>query len=246
MTYAQFHFVFTIPVVVILFWMSGRRPAGLEPGVAYRWLAAICALAFVYTTPWDNYLVYRNVWGYPPERILATIGYVPVEEYFFFLIQSVMVGLLYFWLRETRRLESVQKAMPGWFRPAMVGYWLFWTGLGVACLLAPSDRALYAGLILAWACPVLAGLAAIGADKVWTDRRRVFSTIALASVYLWFADRTAIDLGIWWISDVYSLGIAPLGLPVEEAGFFVVTSALCATGLALFLPDPEPESRSVS
>lgn len=225
--------------------MNGRRAAGLEPGVAYKWLATICGIAFVYTTPWDNYLVYLNVWGYPPDRILATIGYVPVEEYFFFLIQPVMVGLLYFWLRGTRRMESAERDQPGWFRPTLVGYWLFWTGVGILCLLGESDRTLYAGLILAWACPVLAGLSYIGAEKIWVDRRRVVGSIAVASIYLWIADRTAIDLGIWWISDLYSLGIDPLGLPVEEAGFFVVTSALCATGLALFLPTPHPAMHEV-
>lgn len=246
MTYAEFHLIFTIPITLIMFWMNGRRAAGLEPGEAYRWLAAICGIAFVYTTPWDNYLVYRNVWGYPPGRILATVGYVPVEEYFFFLIQPVMVGLLYFWLRGTSRLESLCKAMPEWFRPALAGYWLFWTGLGVLCLLGESERTLYAGLILAWACPVLAGISYIGAEKIWADRRRVFGSIAIASVYLWVADRTAIDLGIWWISEVYSLGIEPFGLPLEEAGFFVVTSALCATGLALFLPAPSSPDPEVS
>lgn len=234
--------MFTIPITIFLFVINRRPVAGLGPGVAYRWLAALCGIAFVYTTPWDNYLVYRNVWGYPPGRVLATIGYVPVEEYFFFLIQPVMVGLFYFWLRGRGFLESASRSMPSWFRPALIGYWLFWTAVGVVCLVVPTDRSLYAGLILAWACPVLAGMAWLGADKVWTDRRRVLGAVSVMSLYLWIVDRTAIDLNIWWISDVYSLGIDPLGMPVEEAGFFVVTSALCATGLALFLPAPTPRT----
>lgn len=236
MTYAQFHLIFTIPVVLLLAAVQRRPVAGIGAAPALRWLAALCGIAFVYTTPWDNYLVFRNVWGYPPGRVLATVGHVPVEEYFFFLIQPVMVGLLYFWLRGRGAFESPLARIPRGFRAGLAAYWLFWSALGVVCLFLPTERTLYLGLILAWACPVLAGLSWIGAGKIWDDRRRVLVAISGMSLYLWIADRTAIDLGIWWISETYSLGMAPLGLPVEEAAFFVVTSALCASALALFLP----------
>ena len=36
-------------------------------------------LAVSYTTPWDNYLVWKGIWSYPPGRVLATIGWVPVR-----------------------------------------------------------------------------------------------------------------------------------------------------------------------
>ena len=69
--------------------------AGIGVGPALKWLGVVLLLAFAYTTPWDNYLVFREVWGYPPGRVLATIGYVPVEEYAFFLLQPIMTGLFY-------------------------------------------------------------------------------------------------------------------------------------------------------
>jgi hypothetical protein len=39
----------------------------------------LCALAIVYTTPWDNYLVYHGAWGYTGveetiPRVIAVIG----------------------------------------------------------------------------------------------------------------------------------------------------------------------------
>ena len=43
-------------------------------------------------------LVFREVWGYPPGRVLATIGYVPVEEYMFFLLQPLLAGATLYWL----------------------------------------------------------------------------------------------------------------------------------------------------
>lgn len=44
-------------------------------------------------------------------------------------------------------------------------------------------------------------------------------------------------LGIWSISERYSLGIDPLGLPIEEAVFFLVTNWMVVPGVALLLPD---------
>lgn len=237
MTYLEFHLVFILPPILVLAFVQTRPLAGVPPPEALKWLGAVLAIAFVYTTPWDNFLVASEVWGYPPGRVLATIGYVPVEEYAFFLLQPILTGLLYFALRGRGILPPKPERQPTWFRPFLVSSWFALTAIGVWCLVL-GDRALYMGLILAWASPVIAGLSWIGADKVWGDRRRVATAITVSSVYLWFADRTAIALDIWYIADATSLGFDPLGLPIEEATFFVVTNVLCTFGLALFLPDP--------
>ena len=51
-------------------------------------------LALVYTTPWDNYLVATNVWWYDPDLVTGiTIGWVPIEEYTFFVVQTLLTGL---------------------------------------------------------------------------------------------------------------------------------------------------------
>ncbi|MFN3597879.1 MAG: lycopene cyclase domain-containing protein [Rubricoccaceae bacterium] len=238
MTYLQFHFVYILPVIVLLALLQARPMAGIGARRALTWLGAILAIAFTYTTPWDNYLVYRDVWGYGPDRVLATIGYVPVEEYLFFLLQPILVGLFYFLLRGRGWLAAPSKAMPAWFRPLAATVCLLLAALGAVFLATPPENTLYMGLILAWALPVLAALFWIGGAKVWEDRRRVLAAVAVPTVWLWFADRMAIADGIWYIADATRLGIDPLGLPVEEATFFLVTSALCAVGLALFLPRP--------
>lgn len=237
MTYLQFHLTFILPAIAGLA-LAQRRPiAGIGAREAFKWMGAILALAFVYTTPWDNYLVYRGIWGYPPGRVLATIGYVPVEEYAFFLLQPVLTGLFYFALRGRQRLATPARPMPRAFRPALVGAWLAVTAIGVASLVI-GGHALYLGLILAWAPPVLAGMSWIGASKIWDERRRVLASIAVPTVYLWFADRMAIGEGIWYIADETRLRFDPLGLPIEEALFFLVTNVLVVCGLAMFLPTP--------
>jgi len=50
----------------------------------------------IYTIPWDAYLIYAKVWTYPPNAILGpTLLRIPVEELFFFVIQTYITSLLY-------------------------------------------------------------------------------------------------------------------------------------------------------
>ena len=236
MTYFQFHLVFTLPVLGALALLRPWRMPGVGARAALGWLGAVVGLAVAYTTPWDNYLVYRGVWTYPPEAVLGTVGYVPVEEYAFFVIQTLIAGLFYFALRARDWLSVTPQPQSPLFRVGLLVLLMAITALGGAMLLHPSDHALYMGLILAWAPPVLAGMMAVGAQKVWDERRRVAAAISVVTVYLWTIDRVAIGLGIWDIADPYRLHLDPLGLPIEEATFFLVTTALCVVGLALFLP----------
>lgn len=236
MSYLQFHFAYTLPALALVALVQARPLAGVGARTAWTWLGTVVLLAVAYTTPWDNYLVYRDVWGYSSGTVLGTIGYVPVEEYAFFVIQSLIVGLFYYALRGRHALSSPERSMPRWFSGTGVGLWSVLTVVGVGMLLHPSDHALYMGLILAWASPVLAGMWYVGATKVWAERRRVAVSIAVPTVYLWIIDRIAIRRGIWDIRNEYSFDVDPLGLPIEEATFFLVTTALCVVGLALFLP----------
>ena len=53
-------------------------------------------VAVVYTIPWDAYLIYAKVWTYPPNAILGpTLLRIPIEELFFFVIQTYITSLLY-------------------------------------------------------------------------------------------------------------------------------------------------------
>ncbi len=88
LTYLQFHFVFTLPLLAVLALLQRRTREPWWP------LAALVGIAVVYTTPWDNYLVARAVWTYPPEAVWFTIGYVPIEEYAFFVLQTVITGFI--------------------------------------------------------------------------------------------------------------------------------------------------------
>lgn len=233
MSYLTFHLVFILPPILLmaatlprsLYQVGGRRAQGAIPLIAL--------IAFVYTTPWDNYLVAREVWWYGPDRVLATIGFVPVEEYAFFLLQPILTGLFYF----QYQMRAGTAPRPSGRGSAWGGFGVFagLTALGAALLIGPNLSGLYMGLVLAWAAPLLAGMWLYDGETLWAHRKTLFITVGIPTIYLWVADGTAIANEIWTISSSMTLGVSVLGLPLEEATFFLMTNLLVVKGILLLL-----------
>ena len=235
MTYLTFHLVFILPPILALA-ATRPRPLAGRGGRRARWgLPLIALIAFAYTTPWDNFLVYRNVWSFGPERVLATVGYVPVEEYTFFLLQPILTGLLLYQLLARCRVPPPANHSHRAVRIAGVALFGLLSVAGVALLVSGWGRGLYAGLILAWAGPVLAVLWWFGGNVAWEMPGIFFGATLAPTVYLWCADAIALRAGIWHITEATSLGAALLGLPVEEGAFFLATNLLVVLGLLLWL-----------
>ena len=252
-TYFQFHFAFLIPVLAGLLAAATvmrtrtTRPTVWSVGKPVYWtgVAAITLVAVVYTTPWDNYLIARGVWGYGEGQTFAHIGLAPVGEYVFFVLQPILTALwlgqltlrrgwpeagLLSWTDGTRRLRRKQLRL----LPRLVGGGLA-VGIGLAgVLLLGTDRTFYLGAILAWAAPILAVQWAFGWTQLWRCRRTVTLAVGVPTIYLWILDRTAISLGLWIIAPATTVGIAPFGLPIEEAVFFLVTNLFVVQGLVLY------------
>lgn len=92
MTYPLFLLIYlVIPILILGVWL--RREWRTQ-----WWLRAALftiIIALVYTTPWDNYLVATQVWYYDATRVWNIIlGWVPLEEYMFFVLQTILTGLL--------------------------------------------------------------------------------------------------------------------------------------------------------
>nr|WP_231751592.1 lycopene cyclase domain-containing protein [Halogeometricum sp. CBA1124] len=102
-------------------------------------------------------------------------------------------------------------------------------------LLALGGGTYYLGAILAWAAPVLALQWGFGWPYLWAVRRTFALAVAVPTLYFWVADWFAIWLDIWYISPAHTTGVSLLGLPVEEATFFLVTNLFVVQGLLLFL-----------
>jgi len=219
-------------------------PAGLLVGgrrVPRRLLAATGALAIVallWTAPWDEHLVRSGVWSYGPDRVLATIGSVPVEEYAFVILLVVLVAA---WGMRTGRLPtSVAAQAPAVLRPAArQNGALLWAAVLVAGagLLAVAGGWRYLGLLLVWIAPPMLLQRAVAGDLL--RARRLDRAVVAAPVALWLcvADRLALADGIWVIAPESSTGVLLLGLPLEEALFFFLTCWLVTDGLVLATDD---------
>jgi len=233
MSYLEFHLIFLLPPI---FLMGATLPQSLDDlgGWRARWgIPLIALIAFTYTTPWDNYLVANEVWWYGADRVLATIGYVPVEEYLFFVLQPILTGLFFFqYLSRWRPRPKQARSGSAW-----VGFllFLFIAGVGGALLISGWEGGLYLGLVLGWASPLLAGMWLYDGQTLWAHRTTLLVTVVLPTLYLWIGDATAIRAGIWTISSQYTIGVSPFGLPVEEATFFLMTNMLVVHGLLLLL-----------
>jgi lycopene beta-cyclase len=250
MTYLGFHLVFIVPPLLVLLYMARRAPARLGSR-AWWTLPVVAAIALIYTTPWDNYLVYRGIWWYGADRVIGTIGYVPVEEYLFFILQPLLTGAwTYFLLLRTDAIESglasrswrqtgattaatAHLALPGSPRAVGVALYLLLTAAGGLALTYTAG--LYLGLILVWVGPVLAAQWFFVAETAAARARTFTLAVAVPTLYLWVADRIAIGAGIWSISPDYTTGVHLAGLPIEEAIFFLATNLLVVQGVLLFL-----------
>jgi lycopene cyclase domain-containing protein len=229
LTYADFHLLFVLPPIALLALVLGFADRIARPREAVAGVALLTAIATVYTTPWDNYLIAQGVWTYAEGAVLARLGRAPIEEYAFFVLQPVLAGLWFLWLGyapESECAVGVRARLLGagvWLGVAAGGAWL----LGV-------PGGLYLGAIAVWAAPIAALQWALGGPVLWRNRRLLALSIAVPTLYLSLIDRIAIGLGIWQLSSAHTTGLDLLGLPVEEGVFFLVTTTLVVQGLILF------------
>jgi lycopene cyclase domain-containing protein len=249
MTYFGVLATFLLPPLLIL--------AALVPRDVWRWAfkggprpawgpyAAIglhVILALVYTTPWDNYLVANGVWWYDPVLVTGiTLGYVPIEEYTFFVVQTLLTGLWTVFLLH-RRPEPDPLSLRSSVRWVAV--------LGVSLLWLASTGLLFSGwlpgryltLILSWALLPIGLQLAYGADVLLARWRLLLAAIGLPTLYLWLVDLLAIGSGTWTIDPAQTTGLKLGVLPVEEMVFFLVTNVLIGFGITL-LRSPASQAR---
>jgi lycopene cyclase domain-containing protein len=244
MTYAQFLLYFLCFPIVLLSLATWRDlRSQLRPAEWFRnmpgWLA-VCILvvqAVVYTTPWDNYLVANGIWFYDHQLVTGlTIGWVPIEEYIFFILQTALTGLWLLWLSRRIALPQSGPSQPELMRKiAVIGVGSIWL-ISVIGLYLAWQPFTYLGLILGWALPPLILQIAFGADILWRSRRLIGLVVGSVSVYLCAMDSLAIRAGTWTIEPAQSLNVFLGGvLPVEEFVFFLMTNLLITFGITLLL-----------
>ena len=248
MTYFGFLALFLflpISIFLIIAIIDSRRgkkmPDTLRSWPIWAAILLHVVIAVTYTTLWDNYLVATGVWWYDINLVTGyTIGYVPIEEYTFFIVQPILAGLWLVFL--ARRMKFNDPVGPHSLRlilPIILG--LIWV-LSVAILLFSWKPGTYLALELGWAIPPIVLQLVFGADILWRYRKLVFWTIVPATLYLSGADSLAIGAGTWTIDPAQSLNIYLGGiLPIEEFIFFLLTNTLLACGVTLVLAQESHE-----
>nr|BBU53367.1 carotenoid synthase/cyclase [Acyrthosiphon pisum] len=225
LTYIDFHLKYTLTVIGVLSLIA--RPF-INRSEVFK-IAFISAIAFVYTTPWDNYVVYSDAWNYPLDRVLATIGYVPIEEYMFFIIQTVLTSL---WALLCVRWSTPCLNFNYDKRSYQLIRWVPITILAIVTivgykLVIPGQGTFYLGCILCWVSPVIIFLW-YGAGNFFV-KKIIPSTFAIVvpSLYLCWIDQLALKENVWHINEKTSLNIFIVDdLPIEEAFFFFVVNLI--------------------
>lgn len=241
MSYFTVLLTFIVPPILILLILV---PKDLWRWFLYRetkvdWSAYIVLLihiviALIYTSPWDNYLVAKGVWWYDLELVTGfTIGWVPIEEYTFFVLQTMLTGLwTLFLLRNFTVISSPHKYNPRLRWLATVGLIIIWLGSLVALLLGVMPTR-YLALILIWALPAVLLQVVFGADILWAQRKSLLLAVSLPTIYLWIVDALAISTGTWTIDPAQTVGWKLAVLPFEEMLFFLMTNLIIAFGMTL-------------
>jgi len=230
LTYLEFHLVFLLPPLALLAASASvRRVEQLRLQLAG--LAVVVGLALLYTTPWDNYLIAREVWWYGESRVARRFWLAPLGEYLFILVQPAVAALWLFHLTPPGPAADAGADMST--RDRLLGgvAGLAVSAVGVAML--TRDSTFYMGAILAWAGPVFALQWAVGWRYLLSTWRYGLLAVGPPTLYLWAVDRIAIADGIWVISSRFTTGVTLFGLPVEEALFFLVTNLFVVQALVL-------------
>lgn len=246
MTYFGFLLRFLVsPITALLamaWWDNNRSiPArGFSNSTAVWTAIAIHVfLAVAYTTPWDNYLVATGVWYYNPALVTGVVlGYVPIEEYTFFVLETILSGLWWWFL--ARRIPPPAKEFKPNRRSVLISasvlllLWLFSAFL----FFSGIQPFTYLSIILFWALPPMLPQLLYGADILWHHRKLVFTAIFVPGAYLSLADIVALTGTIWSISKEQTTGVLFFGiLPLEEVAFFFMTNVLIVFGMTLLLSD---------
>jgi lycopene cyclase domain-containing protein len=238
MTYLRFHLLFNLPVLLALAGLNAFTPWLHEelPAPVLVLLAVI-----VFTSPWDNLAAKWGIWGFPREKYSLRLGYLPVEEYAFFILQSVNVmlavrALFHFF----PALETGQETDPGeltWIcLGASVVPWAVVAVQFVWLRRKAGPRVNYA-VHLAWFLPVIYAQWVI-APYLFLDHAVLLALVTAAfGVYYTLADLAAVRAGTWFFDEKQITGAKLAGvLPWEEIAFFFLTSLLVAQSYLLLLP----------
>ncbi|KAJ3412346.1 hypothetical protein HDV05_000943 [Chytridiales sp. JEL 0842] len=241
LTYLQVHLFYTLPPLLLLTLLF--KPF-IHPHHLYS-IALLTLIAFIYTTPWDNYIIANGAWGYAEKAVVGVVGWVPIEEYVFFAVMTVLVGLVCvagLGLGDSDPLKGLVVVVVGVERTrrrwmAVVVHYAVVVLLGLQFLggvwmTTPQTRTFYLGALLAWTAPPLLLQWSVASTYILHRLPQTMGIILASTSYLCWVDHTAIQAGVWHLNPQSTLGIHVFtpSLPLEEALFFAIVSTIVVFG----------------
>lgn len=230
LTYMQVHLYYTLPPTIFLYLLI--RP--LITSFDKIKILTLCILAVVYTTPWDNYIIYHKAWWYGKDAVIGNIGYVPIEEYIFFVVQTIFTSLwticctrwtlhsLY--LRSSKSLTFQLKKYFGIVIMVIAILWGWFNAI-------PATKTFYLCSILWWTSLVVVMLWYITSSYIVQRYQHILISAVFPSLYLCYVDLIALRARVWHINEMTSLEIFVLPeLPVEEVIFFFLANFMVVMG----------------
>ncbi|KAJ8606076.1 hypothetical protein MRB53_041231 [Persea americana] len=232
------HLTYTIPPAILFSIIYYPLSTRLD---LYK-IIFLITIAVISTIPWDSYLIRTNIWSYPANVIIGPKLFdIPLEEVFFFVIQTYNTTLLYLLLSKPilHPIYLVKETSKDNWKYVKLGGQL---ALGITIKKAvdwirDNGERTYLGLILVWAVPFLLLLWSLAYQLLvnlpWTN---TILPIAVPTIYLWIVDSLALQRGTWVISHGTKTGlhVPVFGLEIEEAIFFLLTNCLIVFGLVAF------------
>jgi len=239
MTYLRFHLIFNLPLLIVLAALTGTVPwtAGEVEAIGFVLLAVM-----IFTAPWDNLAAKWGIWGFPRGKYSIRLGYLPVEEYAFFLLQSANVMLA---------LRALFHFFPDWQigQEIEVGKFTLiclaaslipWTFVAIQLrwLRRKSGPRVNYAIHLAWFLPVVYAQWILAPPLFSGHVGLLVLVTAAFGIYYVLADLVAVRAGTWFFDEKQITGVKLGGiLPWEEIAFFFLTSLLVAQSYLLLLPD---------
>ena len=238
MSYFRFHLLFNVPLLVALEFMGGRAPWIHGDSSAFWW---VLLAVVIFTTPWDNLAVRWGIWGFPRDKYGFRIGYLPVEEYLFFIFQSLNVMLAVRALFRFHPHWMLRMAVPishtTWILAGFAGAaWILVAAQLFAWRKKAGPRWNYA-LHLTWFLPVIY-LQWVIAPHLFLGHAGLLALVAGGfGIYYTLADLVAVRSETWFFDGKQISGVKLAGiLPWEEIAFFFLTSLLVAQSYLLLVP----------
>jgi len=162
-----------------------------------------------------NFLL--QIWTYPEGSVISTFLSIPIEEVFFFLIQTYITSSLFIMLSKRVLHPLHLEETPPSKRKTDIGMYLasfvFIVGGG---MLYFGEKTTYLGLILVWTSPIIGFIMYVlpvyqrpltpsfcrfvsGSYTFSLPASVTLTSIILPTLYLWIVDSLALRNGAWTI-----------------------------------------------